>query len=98
MIVALTTTVLCIVSCAPLNQEGIETAHQPQLSVVNLSTVQFKSVRGPPLTYVHHSLLQEVPQKAPGVKPEDSTMGNGLREYEALAKEVKILRQAVDTR
>ncbi|KAL0027070.1 hypothetical protein WJX79_003191 [Trebouxia sp. C0005] len=41
--------------------------------------------------------LQEAPQKAGGVKPESSALGNNLREYEALAQEVKVLRQAVDT-
>ena len=32
------------------------------------------------------------------MKAESSALGNNLREYEALAKEVKVLRQAVDTR
>ena len=42
--------------------------------------------------------VQEAPQKGGGAKPESSALGNSLREYEALAKEVKVLRQAVDTR
>ncbi|DBB03075.1 TPA: hypothetical protein ACH3X1_013390 [Trebouxia sp. C0004] len=41
--------------------------------------------------------LQEAPQKPGGAKAESSALGNNLREYEALAKEVKVLRQAVDT-
>ena len=42
-------------------------------------------------------MVQEGPQKSGGVKPESSVLGNSLREYEALAKEVKVLRQAVDS-
>lgn len=43
-------------------------------------------------------LVQEAPQKSGGAKPESSALGNSLREYETLAQEVKVLRQAVDTR
>ena len=43
-------------------------------------------------------VVQEAPQKAGGAKPESSALGNSLREYGALAQEVKVLRQAVDTR
>lgn len=42
--------------------------------------------------------VQEAPVKSGGAKPESSALGNSLREYEALASEVKVLRQAVDTR
>ena len=42
--------------------------------------------------------VQEAPQKSGGAKPESSALGNSMREYEALAKEVKVLRQAVDSR
>ena len=42
--------------------------------------------------------VQEAPQKGGGAKPESSALGKSLREYETLAKEVKLLRQAVDTR
>lgn len=42
--------------------------------------------------------MQEAPGHRGGAKAEDSSLGNSVREYEALMKEVKILRQSVDSR
>ena len=58
-----------------------------------VSTVLFRSC-----TILIECAVQETPQKTGGAKPDSSALGDSLREYEALAKEVKVLRQAVDTR
>lgn len=46
----------------------------------------------------HIALTQEGAPPKGGTKAEDSNLGNSVREYEALMSEVKILRQAVDSR